>query len=211
MPDSAPGHSENSSCRTPVGTAGNVIPPGKTSSGGGFARTGEDQGESMGNMELSPDFWWLLGCCLWIIQGFGDSKAGGGAGCPGTMGARRIGISRDDTVAQEPGIPLSRPLPALHVLFPRLFPALLFPVPRQPRLFQKTMNYPALSTLSRAPAPAADNGPCLSRLPPEIKESPLTFAEGKGKEKRNYKIKKKPPFERAAPPPDSHSGLGYWM
>lgn len=211
MPDSAPGHAENSSCRTPVGTAGNVVPPGKTSSGGGFARIGEDQDESMGNMKLSPDFWWLLGCCLWIIQGFGDSKAGGGAGCPGMMGARRIGISWDDA-RDSPFLAAPSPARAFSTPFP--CSALLCSPPAKVILESHgiTPRYPPSAACpADAPAPAADNSPRLSRLPPEIKESPLTFAEGKGKEKRNHKKKKKPPFERAAPPPGSHSRLGYRM
>lgn len=85
---------------------------------------------------------------------WGSSKAGGIMGYPGKMGARmfwdvllgvRIGISWDDAITQEPGTPLSRPLPTLHVLFPHLFPALLS---TSQGYFGKPRDYPSLCTLS---------------------------------------------------------------
>lgn len=72
--------------------AGNVIPQGKSSRG--FREMGEKQGESVGRVDLSHRI--FHGCldaaCGWFGI-WGDFKAGGGAGCPGMMGAGRSGMS----------------------------------------------------------------------------------------------------------------------
>lgn len=89
-----------------MGTAGNVLPGGKTSLGGGFRKIGENQGKSM-DITSPQIFSRLLGCCLWVIWDFGVPRLEeerdvlawwepGAVGYPGMMEIRKIGMSWHD-------------------------------------------------------------------------------------------------------------------